>query len=326
MSVRVTLKDLAAQLALDKSSVSLALRDSPKISDATRARVREAARRMGYRPNLAARRLRTQRAQYVGLVFPASFHALTSLVVVRTIRFLAEHAAQRGLLFSILSCRDLAGAGGDASACPLLPHGVLLWGDTPAGTASELAAFGRPVLVLDPNHSSYRGYEGLTVRVANSAGAAALVGHLVERGVERLLFVRALPEHLGHEERWQGARDAWCRARSEATLTFRPAEQLADAELVSFSATRHGAIFCSNDFAAVQIWHRLVRLGVSVPDQVRLVGFDGTEGARMLGLTTALFDSARLAQVALAALCDLMEDRPAQTTPIAVEIQPGETT
>src|SRR5690242_8690294 len=54
---RVTITDLAQMLGMDKSSVSLALRDSPKVSIATRARVRKAAAEHNYIPNWAAKRL-----------------------------------------------------------------------------------------------------------------------------------------------------------------------------------------------------------------------------------------------------------------------------
>jgi len=70
---RVTITDLAQMLGMDKSSVSLALRDSPKVSIATRARVRKAAAEHNYIPNWAAKRLAGSSGHAIGLVMPSAF-------------------------------------------------------------------------------------------------------------------------------------------------------------------------------------------------------------------------------------------------------------
>lgn len=66
----MNLKDLAASLGLSQTTVSRALNGYPEVSDATRKRVAEAARRHGYRPDSRARSLATGKAMAVGLVLP----------------------------------------------------------------------------------------------------------------------------------------------------------------------------------------------------------------------------------------------------------------
>ena len=66
------LKELAAELGLSQTTVSRALNGYPEVNEATRLRVRETALRLGYRPNVSARRLATGRVGAVGVVLPAS--------------------------------------------------------------------------------------------------------------------------------------------------------------------------------------------------------------------------------------------------------------
>lgn len=70
MKKNVRLVDIAEKLDLTKVSVSKALRDHPDISAETRKKVKKVAREMGYRPNLAARSLTSQKSQTIGVIIP----------------------------------------------------------------------------------------------------------------------------------------------------------------------------------------------------------------------------------------------------------------
>lgn len=70
MKKNVRLVDIAEKLNLTKVSVSKALRDHPDISAETREKVKRVAREMGYRPNLAARSLTSQKSQTIGVIIP----------------------------------------------------------------------------------------------------------------------------------------------------------------------------------------------------------------------------------------------------------------
>ena len=103
------MQDLANDLGLDKSTVSLALRGSSRISEKTRQRVLGVAREHGYRPNLAARMLASGSAQVVGLVLPEGFAALRHEVVVASVQGLARMASEAGVLLVVVSSEELAG-------------------------------------------------------------------------------------------------------------------------------------------------------------------------------------------------------------------------
>ncbi|MEO6601845.1 MAG: LacI family DNA-binding transcriptional regulator [Polyangiaceae bacterium] len=304
---RVTIADLARVLGMDKSSVSLALRDSPRISEATRLRVRTAANEHNYSPNWAAKQLAGSSERAIGLVMPSTFECLVHPPVVSTTQALAQLTAPRGLTLNLIASEQLIDS--DEPVLALHADGLLVWGDVPAAsTARFLATYSRPTIVLDPHHPSYARYPGNALRIQNRSGASAVVEHLIERGAKHLTFVQVVADHLGHIERWRGARETWLEHSSADTLQKISLEEATDAELKRIAGRPGAAIFCSNDRGAMQLWHRMQGLGFGVPRDVKLAGFDGDEYGALVGLTTALFDSVTLAEMAFDAIVDLISN------------------
>ena len=306
---RVTISDLAQLLGMDKSSVSLALRDSPKVSPATRARVRKAAAEHHYIPNWAAKRLAGSSGHAIGLVMPSAFGCLTDPPVVRTAQALAKLAAKRQLTLNLMAHEQLAESNGENSL-PLHADGLLVWGDVPAPAAVRFSsAYARPSIVLDPHHPSYAKYKGNTIAIDNRGGASSLVQHLHERGAQSLTFVQVEEQHLSHVERWKGTQQTWHKLAAADKLTKLALSDLSDDCLKDLAARGNAGIFCSNDHGAMQVWHRLQRLGVSLPGDIKLVGFDGDEYGALVGLTTAVFDSEALAEAAFTRLIGLLSNQ-----------------
>lgn len=318
---RVTITDLAQLLGMDKSSVSLALRDSPKVSSATRERVRKAAAEHNYVPNWAAKRLAGSSGHAIGLVMPSAFGCLTDPPVVRTAQALARLAANRQLTLNLMAQEQLSESNGENSL-PLHADGLLVWGDVPAPSAVRFSsAYARPSIVLDPHHPSYAKYKGNTIAIDNRGGASALVKHLFERGAKSLVFIQVEDQHLSHVERWRGTKQTWQELASEESLSKLTLEELTDDKLREIAARGDSAIFSSNDHGAMQVWHRLRRLEVSLPDQVKLAGFDGDEYGELVGLTTAVFDSEALAETAFTRLIGLLSNQlqsVAESIPVTV--------
>jgi LacI family transcriptional regulator len=296
-------------LGMDKSSVSLALRDSPKVSVATRARVRKAAAEHHYIPNWAAKRLAGSSGHAIGLVMPSAFGCLTDPPVVRTAQALARLAANRQLTLNLIAHEQLADSNGENSL-PLHADGLLVWGDVPAPAAVRFSsAYARPSIVLDPHHPSYAKYKGNTIAIDNRGGAGAVVRHLHERGAKSLTFVQVEDQHLSHIERWKGTKETWQELSAASSLDKLTLDELRDRKLRAIAEQDNAAIFCSNDHGAMQVWHRLQRLGIALPSDVRLAGFDGDEYGELVGLTTAVFDSEALAETAFTRLIGLLSNQ-----------------
>ncbi len=296
----VTLADLGMLLGIDKSSVSLALRGSPKIGVETRKRVLAAAERYGYRPNLAARQLQqgARALSVIGVYLPDSLVSLLGPTAMRTLQSLARLATERGLLFQLLVSSAIP-----AEGSALRPDAALIWGDMPLAEAAAIIASHARALVLDPNHPSFEDFPGPALRLDNAGAGAALAGLLHQRGARRLLFVSVAPRHLGHRARWLGARAAWTALDARAEIAQCALEDLDDERLRAFCARgSDGAIICSNDSGGIRVWRRLQRLRLEVPERVRLASVDGEDYALAVGLTTAVFDHERLAEAAFGAV------------------------
>lgn len=318
---------LAKMLKVDRSTISLALSDSPRVSDETKRRVRELCRRFDYRPNAAARRLQSTRASLITLVLPRLFTTISAPVVANTIRALAPLIERQGLQFSIMPSPAEDAGRIDPWDMPAVGDGVLVWGDIPPSSANRLAAQGIPCLILDPCHPGYRADHGhVLVRFQHFAAGEAMANHLLERGAERLLFVKALRDHLGHEDRWEGARTAWLRHKPVPSLLFVHQDELTDEALLSFCEAPNGAIFCADDYAAMQVYVRLMQRKIVPPRAVKLAGFDGIELGQDIGLTSVKFDSEALARVAIEMMRAMLNGERVETREIPMPLIPGRTT
>ena len=318
---RITLKKMAEILELDVSSVSLALRDSPKISLQTRRRVHELAGQCRYSPNMAARQLRSSTPRLVGLVLPAMMNSLTNPMAGRTIQVLAELCTAKGIMFQILSVANLADSPKGQTMASMLPEALFIWGDVPRPGIENRLLGKRPVIVLDPNHLSYDGYSGKCVSIENFSGGVEIARHFIELKTNQLLLVQVKTDHLGHNARLEGARQEWLKQRPAVSLMRSVMSELDDEELLKFVRGGNGAIFCSNDFGALQLWHRLARLGVKMPGDVRLAGFDGEAAALLAGITTMIFDWHSLAATAMEMMFQLISSSDDKKTfPLDVSI------
>jgi len=321
-----TQRDLAKVLKLDRSSVSLALRGSTKVSEKTRSRVLQAARRMNYRPNLAAQQMKSSQPLILGLLLPETFKTLSEPIVVMTLQALAQRSAEKGIMLNILTESMVKEMAGNPNF--MLPGGMFVWGDVNANIIEADIFKNIPLQILDPCHVSYEANSLPAVQIDNSGGAQAVTRHLIYRGAARLLFIMGEPEHLGHKKRLEGAKKAWMHQSPAGEMIVSRFDDLTVEQLNDFISEPGGAIFCSNDTTAILIWQKLMTRGISIPEQVLLAGFDNTPAAQLIGLTSAVFDCNAFARTALEALLQSINKncRIIQSNPIPVILHPGKTT
>jgi DNA-binding LacI/PurR family transcriptional regulator len=110
-------------------------------------------------------------------------------------------------------------------------------------------------------------------------------------------------------DRWKGTKETWQELAGDSSLSKLTLDELTDAKLRELAARGNAAIFCSNDHGAMQVWHRMRRLGISPPGDLKLAGFDGDEYVELVGLTTAVFDSEALAETAFTRLIALLSNQ-----------------
>ena len=201
----VTLKDVARHAGVSRTTASLALSGGGRISQATRDRVRAAARDLRYEVHVGARNLRKERSGAVGLLLPRH---TSSLAYYMEVAFGAVDAAQRGeLSVTLVSSRQAEQAPGS-----LLVDGFLLvdpLADDPAVAA--LLEDRRPV-VSGEDVPPELPAPAATVSSDHRRGTRLLLDHLAEQGAGRPALVAPGPSSSWGRALREAHRD-WCRER-----------------------------------------------------------------------------------------------------------------
>jgi DNA-binding LacI/PurR family transcriptional regulator len=281
---RVRLRDVAEHAGVSVGSASQAFGRPELVSEEVRKRVLEAAEALGYPgPDPAARRLRTGRAGAVGLIFAERLgYQFTDPAAPAFLRGIAEgmEAAPSGLLLIPDSRRRAEAARTVAEAAV---DGFIIY-STPRDDPRVEAALARnlPVVTVDQPRGAETPFVGIDDRAA-ARSAAEFLRELGHERVAVLSFVTALGPGGSLEldlstERLEGYKDglgaAWdaARVRTVRPNAPEPARE-ATAELLR-SADRPTAILAMSDILALGAVEAAAELGVAVPDELSVVGFD----------------------------------------------------
>lgn len=326
---RPTIADVAQRAGVSNGAVSLALNDRRGLSDETRARIMDAARELGWQPSHRARSLASSRAFTVGLVlarpaellgadpfFPAFIAGVEKVLV----------AAGYALLLQVVPDVQAEEASYRRLAAEGRVDGVfvcdLRTADSRIGLLTEL---GMPAVTLNrPDIPS----PFPAVSMDDKSGVRAAVTHLAELGHTRIAHVAGPMEFLHSVSR----RTAWAEASIQAGIEpgplepsdFTPAGGAAATARLLDLAVPPTAIVYANDVMAIAGLGVAHNRGLSVPRDLSIVGFDGTELSSHIypPLTTITTNPFGWSQVAAAKLLAAID----QSSPQAladVDLEPG---
>lgn len=270
----VTLKVLAAYLKLDPATVSVVLNNVPgrSIPEATRERIRAAAKKFNYQPSFVARSLRNRRTMTIGILVPVladGYHTEVMsgigdhLLEEDYFYFIAHHRHRPDLIEQYPRMLISRGAEGIIAIDTHLDHKLAV----PAvAVAGHRRIPNVTNVVLDHNRAAE-----LTMR------------HLYDLGHRSIAFMRGQPYSSDSEVRWQGivkaARDLGIAIRQEMTIQL--TEDLTSPELgypvvqqLLAHHRRFTAIVCFNDMAAIGAIRALHDAQLRVPEDISVIGFD----------------------------------------------------
>jgi len=308
-----TLKDIAQELNLSISTVSCALKDGPKVvSPEIRSRVREAASRIGYRPNRIARSLVTGRTHTVGVVpmyvdVDSLLHPYLQLSL-NGIFNAANEIEQDVLVFTARDRHRVL-----ASADNLLDgrvDGVIFVSPRPNSPALKVVCeSGLPYSVL------YEASNGNSFTVDNRAGVRRAIEHLVALGHRHIAHVTgdvALSDGLDR-------RDAFLEAVAEFDLhtaqdlliggNFTRLSGQNAGHAIAAMSPRPSAVLCGNDDIAAGLLQTLKEHRIRCPRDISVIGFDGVTAPEHLkpALTTIRQPAQEMAASALHAVVSSIE-------------------
>ena len=323
-SSRVTLNDVAIRAGVDRSVVSRVLNDDPKLSvrPETRQRVLDTIRQLGYRPNLAARSLRTSRAYMFGLVIPDFTNPMYFEIVKG-----AEQAAGR-LGCGLMTASSTGVRAGLDQYIHLLGQGrvdgLLFAGDDAGPELAQLRGPEVPWVMLNRAPASSRRY----VILDDERGGRMAVEYLISLGHRRIGHLSG-PMHADTaRRRFAGYR----AALTEANLSVDP--ELVVAADYTAAGGAHAlpkllslpnpptAVFVANVASAVGALHAAHALGTSIPGELSVIALHDIPLASHLvpGLTTVRMPLAELGRRAV----ELLSRRGAEEDITEVVTEPVE--
>jgi LacI family transcriptional regulator len=281
-SPRVTIADVAAHAGVSATTVSHVLSGKRQVGATSHERVLAAVRELGYRPNHVARNLRTRRSQAIAVIVPDITNPFYGVLT----RGLADAVDRAG--YGTYVCNTDALLEREQKfvedALDRGVDGIVL---APVhftdDDITELSRFGIPIVCLSDRTASV---EVDRVLVDDEEGAWAATRHLLGRNPRHLAMITGPPG--AGLARLQGYR----RALQEAGRTFDPdltrdgrwSRAGGDEAMRSLMArpARPDAVFCANDLMALGAMDAARQLGLAIPADVAVAGFDDVEVAELV--------------------------------------------
>ncbi|MFD5215392.1 LacI family DNA-binding transcriptional regulator [Microbacterium sp. NPDC058345] len=302
---RVSMAMVAERAGVSGQTVSRVANDSPRVDPETRRRVEQVMAELGYRPNRAARALRTGRTRTIGLVA----QTLATVGNSRMLQSVAEAAASRGYALTVVTL----GEDGDIAGAFDRLHdqgvdGAIVLNEASALAREDASSTGLHLVVVDSPPD-----ERFTVIATDHAeGARRAVRHLLARGHRTVHHVAGPAASYAADERERGWRQALDEAGIAAPEPLRGDWSAAAGEVCGERLPPEAtAVFVANDQMALGVLRSLASAGRRVPEDVAVVGFDDVADAAQYrpALTTLRQDFDALGERALRLLIALIEDR-----------------
>lgn len=305
----VTLADVAQVVGVSSVTVSNVIHGRGGVSEATRKRVLEAIKKTGYMPNLSARSLAGGKTQTLGMIVSNLGSQYTGEIV----RGVSHAAAEAG--FDLLIHTTSAAVSRERERISLLSRGLadgFLALLPKTGTTAALSRTDAPVVIID-----HRGAETSlpTIAVDNYAGARAAMTHLIQLGHQRIGFVAGRADVHAGMERYRGYREGLLSeglSYDDALVQagyFRQRGGFAAATELLQLAEPPTAIFAANDLSAFGVLDAAKVLGIAVPREVSVIGFDDIPMSTQVhpALTTVQQPLHEMGQAAVRALLALLK-------------------
>ncbi|KAA0940480.1 LacI family DNA-binding transcriptional regulator [Streptomyces apricus] len=342
MNANPTVYDVAERSGVSIATVSRVYRSPDSVRAATRERVLAAANELGYVPSGSARGLASRSTGVLGLCFPdysdpdavgAEDDDAAMLYSDQIIRGMERAARRHG--YALLIAASLEGGPENLVAQVAgRVDGFAVMARTVPTEELEAISRRRPVVMLAGPRAQDPSLDHLDhVEVANEDGQYELTRHLVrDHGLRRLAYVGLLDDSPDVEARFRGFRRACLEAGVEPAaepalrmpMMTRAEGARAAGLLCEGGGDRPEAFVFANDQMAVGALQALEGLGLRVPDDVVVTGFDGIPLSRLVrpALTTVRQPMVRMGEEAVDLLVRRLSGRPPEE-PVSLVLPVG---
>ncbi len=306
----VTSIDVAKAAGVSQSAVSRTFTPGTAVSETTRLKVLEAAKKLGYRPNAIARTLSTSRSRIIGVVLSTLDNQFYPTAIESLSRSLQEHGLH--VMLFMADGRDV-----DSALSQLLTYqldGVVVASATLSSRiARECKALGISVVMFN---RSAAGTQCSSVTSNNFEGGKLAARYLLDTGCKRIAYIAGRSDSSTNRDREAGVtlalaeRGSQLVGREEGNYERRAAA--AAAQTLMAQRIRPDAIIVASDFMAFAVIDYLrQKLSITVPEEVSIVSFDDVPAAdwESYALTTVAQSVAALVNSTVSIILEQLNDR-----------------
>ena len=280
----ITMKDIARDLGVSVATVSRALKDSPRISEAKRREIQEYAREHNFLPNVIAETLRKSRVQpnkVIGVIVPQFIHYYFASIL----KGVEEEASRRGYRIMVAQSDDkyereveICKSFYANKCCGIIVS--MAKNTTKYDHFQKLIDMGIPLVFYD---RICTGVNASRVVVDDYMGAYTAVTHLIDTSCRKIAYYGMVQSMEIDKNRFNGYEDALRKHGLKPNPDWlRKCDNRADAEVVTpeiLAQPDHpDAFFAINDDTAIGILYSAKKMGFDVPDDISICGF--TNGNR----------------------------------------------
>ena len=313
--VTVTSIDVARLAQVSQSAVSRTFTPGASVSEATRIKVEEAARKLGYRPNAIARTLSTRRSRIIGLVMSYLENQFYPVVLEK----LSQRLQRDGyhVLLFIADTRKT-----DTVLAEILQYQVdgMVMASTSMSSALALMCeeAGIPVVLFNRTTRNDNAVTS-SVTTDNLQGGRLVGEYLARTSHRRVAYIAGLEDTSTNQLRERGLRDglAGCGqtlyARAVGHYDFEGAKEAARTLFAVKPAQRPDAVFVANDHMAIAVMDVLrLELKMRIPRDVSVVGFDDVKQAAWgaYQLSSVVQDADAMIEATATLLLEAIEGEP----------------
>ena len=300
----VTIYDIANQLDISVATVSRALKDDTIVSKKTRKKIIDLAEEMGYRSNHFARNLRQQQTNTIGVLV----HELNSNFITSVLAGIEKVTAEAG--YDIIITHSSESRVKEAANAKNLFHkrvdgliASLAFDTTDLDHFKPFIDKGVPVMFFDRVEQDGN---NTVVIIDNYKAGYQATKHLIEQGCKRIVHVTSSLKRNVYSQRYKGYQDALFDNGISLDERFLLVNDLSEKAGIDSALQilkmkpRPDGVFITNDFVAAVCMRTLKQHGISIPDDIAIVGFNNDAIGNLIepALTTINYPGKDIGEIA----------------------------
>lgn len=283
----ITIRDVAKMAGVSVSTVSRVLNGKVDVAKETKNHILTVIDDLGYSTNLAARSMRSQKKNLIGLIMPDIAYPYAIEIMKGVNQAIAESEFDL-LVYTSGDVRKQGHVTSEQKYITILAKSISDGVIVVAPVASEYN-IDKPIVSIDPvmSHPNYP-----AVHATNYEGSLEAMEYLIGLGHRRIGFIGGRVELESANRRLSGYRDALEKAGipiDEQLIVsgdYTTKTGIEGGQKLLALEDRPTAIFASNDQMAMGVYQSAEKMGLHIPDDFSLVGFDNIPESKYLGLTT----------------------------------------